>query len=122
MLATLPEQGARTSCLAFIASTAATTWPSVTASPTFTPISTSSTLPLKGEKTGVAVAGAAAGAYINADAKEGALSIDHVVAFNKEAEEADVPPDRVSPMLLPDYTLQHTKDRQLTTHYVGTMR
>ena len=50
---TRPAQGAFTSCLAFIASTAATTWPSVTVSPTLTLISTNSTLPSNGEKTSV---------------------------------------------------------------------
>ena len=63
MLATFPAQGAFTSCFAFIASTAATTWPEVTASQTFTRMSISSTLPSNGEKTGVPfVEGAAAAA------------------------------------------------------------
>jgi hypothetical protein len=48
-LVTVPAAGERTSCSAFIASTAATTWPCSTRSPTFTLISRTSTVPPKGE-------------------------------------------------------------------------
>jgi succinate dehydrogenase/fumarate reductase flavoprotein subunit len=68
------------------------------------------------------ISGATAGKYIKESAKDGALSLSHVVAYNKEIEAAGVGNGRVAPMLLPDYTLGHVKDRQLTSHYVGTMR
>jgi succinate dehydrogenase/fumarate reductase flavoprotein subunit len=68
------------------------------------------------------IAGKNASEYIKETAKDGALSLEHVKAFNKEVADAGIEGDRVSPMLLPDYTLPHTKDRQLTSHYVGTMR
>jgi succinate dehydrogenase / fumarate reductase flavoprotein subunit/L-aspartate oxidase len=37
-------------------------------------------------------------------------------------DDAGVETDRISPMLLPDYTLEHVKSKQLTTHYEGTLR
>ncbi|MFC1706168.1 FAD-binding protein [Planctomycetota bacterium] len=67
-------------------------------------------------------AGTAAGAYVSEQAKDGALSLEHVRKYHQELEEAAVGEGRVAPMLLPDYTLSHVKDRQLTSHYVGTMR
>jgi hypothetical protein len=30
--------------------------------------------------------------------------------------------DKVAPMLLPDYTDPRVRERQLTAHYVGTLR
>jgi succinate dehydrogenase/fumarate reductase flavoprotein subunit len=68
------------------------------------------------------IAGKGASEYAKAKAKDGALSLEHVKAYNKEVAEAGIEADRVAPMLLPDYTLAHTKVRQLTSHYVGTMR
>ena len=40
----------------------------------------------------------------------------------KEADKADIPKDKVAPMLLPDYTEAGTRKKQLTSHYIGTMR
>jgi succinate dehydrogenase/fumarate reductase flavoprotein subunit len=68
------------------------------------------------------IAGKNAAEYVKTKAKDGALSLEHVKAYNKEVAEAGIEEDRVAPMLLPDYTLVHTKVRQLTSHYVGTMR
>ena len=67
-------------------------------------------------------AGACAGKYAANEAQDGALQLDHVRKFHKELEEAEVSKERMSPMLLPDYTLPHVKDRQLTAHYQGTIR
>jgi len=50
------------------------------------------------------------------------MNLDHVRRYNKEVEEAGISSDRVSPMLLPDYSNPKVRDRQLTTHYLGTMR
>jgi len=69
------------------------------------------------------LAGAAAGVYAKAKgASLGKLSLDHVRVFTKELQESKVGADRVSPLLLPDYTLLDTKSRQLTSHYVGSLR
>jgi len=45
-----------------------------------------------------------------------------VVKYNEEAVQAGIPKDKVAPMLLPDYTEAGTREKQLTSHYVGTMR
>jgi succinate dehydrogenase / fumarate reductase flavoprotein subunit/L-aspartate oxidase len=68
------------------------------------------------------ISGKSAAEFAKGQSKDGAPSLDHVRGFNKEVADAGIEPDRVSPMLLPDYTLSHTKERQLTTHYVGTVR
>ena len=68
------------------------------------------------------IAGASAATYVKDKAEDGALTLDHVVKYNKEADEADVPEDRVAPMILPDYTDPRIRERQLTAHYVGTLR
>jgi succinate dehydrogenase/fumarate reductase flavoprotein subunit len=68
------------------------------------------------------IAGKGAAEFAQGKSKDGALSLEHVKAYNKEVAEAGIEGDRVAPMLLPDYTLAHTKVRQLTSHYVGTMR
>jgi len=68
------------------------------------------------------ISGKNAGLYALNDAKDGALSLDHVTKYNNEIDEAGVGVDRVAPMLLPDYTLEHVKERQYTTEYLGTLR
>jgi succinate dehydrogenase / fumarate reductase flavoprotein subunit/L-aspartate oxidase len=68
------------------------------------------------------LAGATAGKFAKSYSGQGKLSLEHVGKFVKELEEAKVGLDRISPMLLPDYTLGDTKARQLTSHYVGTLR
>jgi succinate dehydrogenase/fumarate reductase flavoprotein subunit len=68
------------------------------------------------------IAGESAGNYAREQAKEGTLSLDHVRAHNKELDDLGIETDRVAPMLLPDYTLEHIKKRQLTAHYEGTLR
>jgi succinate dehydrogenase/fumarate reductase flavoprotein subunit len=68
------------------------------------------------------ISGRTAGLFAKNDAKDGTLSLEHVNKFHTELEAADISRNRVSPMLLPDYTLQHVKERQLTTEYLGTMR
>ncbi|HOP06619.1 MAG TPA: FAD-binding protein [candidate division Zixibacteria bacterium] len=68
------------------------------------------------------IAGEAAGKYVKTDAKDGKLSLDHVVKYNQEVDAAGTAEDRVAPMILPDYTDPRVRNRQLTTHYVGTLR
>ena len=40
----------------------------------------------------------------------------------KELDASDIETDRVAPALLPAYTEEHTKERQLTTKYLGNVR
>jgi len=68
------------------------------------------------------IAGENAAKYVNTEAKDGKLTLEHVDAFHKQLEAAGVPRDRVSPMLLPDYTDPEVRKRQLTSHYLGTLR
>lgn len=68
------------------------------------------------------IAGENATKYVEGEAREGNLTLEHVAAFHKQLEEAGVPRDKVSPMLLPDYTDPEVRKRQLTSHYLGTMR
>ncbi|MFC2171625.1 FAD-binding protein [Acidobacteriota bacterium] len=68
------------------------------------------------------IAGRNAASYVKEKARDGALSLDHVRKYHKELDESGVQTDRVSPMLLPDYTDPRIKARQLTSHYLGTMR
>ena len=68
------------------------------------------------------IAGVSAAHYVKEKAKDGKLNLDHVRRYNKEVEEAGISTDRVSPMLLPDYSNPNVRGRQLTSHYVGTIR
>ncbi len=68
------------------------------------------------------IAGEHAGAYAREKANGTKLSLDHVVQYNKEVDDAGVADGRVAPMILPDYTDPMVRERQLTTRYVGTLR
>ena len=68
------------------------------------------------------IAGKNAAIYAKEKAKEDKLNLDHVRAYHKELEDAGIVTDRVAPMLLPDYTDPEVRKRQLTAHYVGTLR
>ena len=69
------------------------------------------------------IAGQNAATYAKEDAKEGRLTLDHVSAYYKELEAAGIETTNiVAPMLLPDYTDPQVRRRQLTSHYVGTLR
>jgi succinate dehydrogenase/fumarate reductase flavoprotein subunit len=68
------------------------------------------------------IAGASASLYVKEKAKEGKLTLDHVRRYHRELEEAGIVTDRVAPMLLPDYSNPKVRERQLTAHYVGTIR
>ncbi len=68
------------------------------------------------------IAGENAAKYIKGEARDGKLTLEHVASFHKQLEAVGVPRDRVSPMLLPDYTDPEVKKRQLTSHYLGTLR
>jgi succinate dehydrogenase/fumarate reductase flavoprotein subunit len=68
------------------------------------------------------IAGKNAAAYCRDSAKDGKLTLEHVTAFHKQLEAAGISRDRVAPMLLPDYTDPEVRKRQLTSHYIGTLR
>lgn len=68
------------------------------------------------------IAGETAAKYVKESAKDGKLHLDHVVKYNKEVDDAGVADGRVAPMILPDYTDPRIRERQLTSHYVGTLR
>ena len=69
------------------------------------------------------IAGCAAAAFAKSAKPDGALSLEHVRAYNKALGAAHVPVDgRVAPMILPDYSNPDVRKKQLTTKYVGTLR
>ena len=68
------------------------------------------------------IAGVSASLYAKEKVKDGRLTLDHVRRYHKELEEAGIITDRVAPMLLPDYSNPKVLERQLTSHYVGTIR
>jgi succinate dehydrogenase/fumarate reductase flavoprotein subunit len=68
------------------------------------------------------IAGANAAIFARDKSRDGKLNLDHVKAYNKEVDDAGIEGDRVSPMLLPDYTEPRVRERQLTSCYVGTLR
>jgi len=68
------------------------------------------------------IGGISAASYIKEKFKDGKLTLDHVRRYHKELEEAGIITDRVAPMLLPDYSNPKVRERQLTSHYIGTLR
>jgi len=67
-------------------------------------------------------AGKKAAIYALEHAREGRLTLEHIRSYHRELAEAGIDNDRVSPMLLPDYSNPLVRKRQLTTHYEGTLR
>ena len=68
------------------------------------------------------IAGVSAALYAKEKSKDGRMNLDHVRRYHKELEAAGIVTDRVAPMLLPDYSNPHVRERQWTAHYVGTLR
>jgi len=66
-------------------------------------------------------AGKFAAEYIKS-ATIGKLSLAHITAYEKALKKAKIKTDRVAPVLLPLYTSEEVKKRQLTAHYEGTLR
>ncbi len=52
----------------------------------------------------------------------GKLSLEHITDYENELKKAKIKTDRVAPVLLPLYTSDEVKKRQLTAHYEGTLR
>ncbi len=66
------------------------------------------------------IAGTSAADYIAGGVQQGALTLEHVAKYNAEA--ALVADGRVAPALIPLYTDERVRERQLTAHYVGNVR
>jgi len=60
------------------------------------------------------IAGRNAAVFVKEQAKDGQLTLDHVRGYHRELEKAGITTDRVSPILLPDYTRPEVKEKQLT--------
>ena len=68
------------------------------------------------------ISGASAAKFAAETATGSELTLDHVRAHHAELEAADIQTDRRSPVLLPAYTPDNVKDRQLATVYMGNVR
>lgn len=71
------------------------------------------------------VFGRRAGKYAAEYAKStslGRLTLGHISAYEAELKKARIKTDRVAPVLLPFYTPEDVRKRQLTAHYEGTLR
>jgi len=54
--------------------------------------------------------------------KLGRPTLAHILAYEKELKEAGIKTDLIAPILLPSYTPEVVRKRQLTAHYEGTLR
>ena len=54
--------------------------------------------------------------------KLGKLTLEHINSYEKELKNARIKTDRVAPVLLPSYTPDDVRKRQLTACYEGTLR
>jgi succinate dehydrogenase/fumarate reductase flavoprotein subunit len=52
----------------------------------------------------------------------GKLTLEHITAYENELKKARIKTDRLAPVLLPTYTPEEVRKRQLTAHYEGTLR
>jgi succinate dehydrogenase/fumarate reductase flavoprotein subunit len=68
------------------------------------------------------IAGKNATIYAREKARDGRLTLDHVRDHHKSLEVSGMQTDRISPMLLPDYSNPGVRKKQLTAHYEGTLR
>jgi len=68
------------------------------------------------------IAGVSAAKFIAEGVKDGALTLEHVQAYNKEVEQSGCSDGRVAPAIIPNYTDARTREKQLTANYVGNVR
>lgn len=66
-------------------------------------------------------AGKSAAAY-SKSVKLGTLTLDHINDYEKQLKAARIKTDLITPILLPSYTPEDVRKRQLTAHYEGTLR
>ena len=67
-------------------------------------------------------AGMRAAEYVKQGITLKKLTLDHVRAFHKELEATGIETNRISPMLLPDYSNPEVRAKQLSARYFGTLR
>jgi succinate dehydrogenase/fumarate reductase flavoprotein subunit len=67
------------------------------------------------------LAGKNAAAYAK-KAKLGTLSLQHTRNYENELKKSNIQTELITPVLLPSYTPEDVKKRQLTAHYEGTLR
>jgi len=66
-------------------------------------------------------AGLKAAQYVKS-VKLGNLSLKHISEYEQDLKKARIRTDRIAPVLLPSYTPEDVRKRQLTAHYEGTLR
>ncbi len=66
-------------------------------------------------------AGKYAAEYIKS-VKLGTLSLEHITNYENELKRGKIKTDRIAPILLPSYTPEDVRNRQVTAHYEGTLR
>ena len=66
-------------------------------------------------------AGIHASEYVQS-AKLDTLTLEHISQYEEELKKAGIETDRIAPVLLPSYTPEDVKKRQVTAHYEGTLR
>jgi len=66
-------------------------------------------------------AGIHAAKYVKS-ARIGKLHLDHITSYENELKKAKIKTDRIAPILLPGYTPEEVRKRQLTAQYEGTLR
>jgi succinate dehydrogenase/fumarate reductase flavoprotein subunit len=54
--------------------------------------------------------------------KLGKLTLEHIATYEQALKKAKIKTDRIAPILLPSYTPEDVRKRQLTAHYEGTLR
>ncbi|MCJ7579730.1 MAG: FAD-binding protein, partial [Candidatus Aminicenantes bacterium] len=54
--------------------------------------------------------------------KLGKLSLEHINSYDAELKKAKIITDKIAPVLLPSYTPEDVRKRQLTASYEGTLR
>ncbi|MBW1646077.1 MAG: FAD-binding protein [Deltaproteobacteria bacterium] len=68
-------------------------------------------------------AGRTAAEYVQGlESEPEALTMEHVRQYHEELQQAGIDTDRVSPLVLPNYTREEIMEKQLTTHYQGGLR
>ena len=50
------------------------------------------------------------------------LTLDHITKYEEELKNIKIKAEKIAPILLPSYTPQNVRDRQLTAHYEGNIR
>ena len=69
------------------------------------------------------IAGIQAADFAKKKFKDGKMTLDHVRKYHQELEKSSIKyKNRISPMVLPDYSNPDVRKKQLTTNYQGNLR